>query len=561
MKVLALKFSIGRTISGMASLKEVSFYKWLSSSITGDAENSIVVADKYSIPVTNKDIVNGINAIAPTIDKVIKELDSIKLIDVIIVDIQVSRSGVARATILEYILDGIKSVINNARSGALSNVIILNEYVPHQNDVLWRSINTIYGIPGVQVLIFNEKGNCSIPIALEPDLFVLKRLEAGPSPEEEIRDRMIKQLGHFRKSVSGREVCVRHFYDGSQCKQDISRYLWRELHQSINPDSCLIYHSMRSPWLRDSVLRSDLRCSKVSYDDKKTIDKYDHFVIVADFIDTGSSLTDYIDSLPVKPSRTITIIATKEKLDREGRLILTSKKYGSIEVEYILLADYDQIGETPCELCDIELPVDALSHMSYLGQLRSIDFWQMLGESGLCPERDPPGNREPLRNIIDTKKFVATNSGFLASRVEQIKDYYGLPDDVTFVYPDEKNVEGSASQDYAIQLEKILHHDSIPIPRAVINAVMQRGKDALDNLTEEVWVQELSKSSIRDCIVVDDISMSGQTIVGLVNILEAMEKNVVASIPILFLGGGESLASNELLVPLYEWNLKDELKH
>jgi adenine/guanine phosphoribosyltransferase-like PRPP-binding protein len=544
-----LKLEIGNTETKRINEKEVTFYKWLGAKVIPTEPENILYKENWSIPITNSEIESGGTGIYPLIEENFRYINSFAENDILIIDVDVLETANLRARVLSNIFT---SLAAQPKMQDIENELIcifILEDLPPKKDTVWDGIKLLDHRTDIKVYIFDEIGQSTVEIGVDKNIYRKKRILSKHDPTVTIDQKMIKQLGHFQKDKANRKVCLRHFYDGTYCIKTISDYLWLELHEEISENSIILCHSIRSPWLEASVLSSDLDCKIVNLRNDPEFNNGDEIFIILDFIDTGGTILKYIESKKINPSKIIAILATNNSNEKNNERKFYDSSGKPIVVKYIIEADYNEIGNKPCQLCEIGIPHDSLPTLNFTGKLRSIDFWQMVTDTGLAFEKDPPNYRAPISKGVDTKKIFRENGGFISLRIQQICDTLQLSNDSSIIYP-----EGEESSDeLAINLGMFLLLDAVSVPRKVINEFINGEYSlSLDDKKSD-WYRKLSRSSIDKCIIIDDISITGGTLLGLYNLLQHMEKNVLAIIPFLHLSKTPE-AIEGLVTPLYEWD-------
>ena len=221
--------------------------------------------------------------------------------------------------------------------------------------------------------------------------------------------------------------------------------------------------------------------------------------------------------------------------------------FRKIYIDYVTEADFQILGNRPCKLCDLPLPHEHLPEVHSSTGLRSIDFWTMVLESGIGDEKNPPEYRHPQSYILDSSNLIEQYGGVLAHKVDQLITRLGLSNTLTIVLPES---EGGSNW-YSHFLELILDIDSVPIPRNTINRFSKGNSDFTEEEKCSEWFKNLLNSPIKNCLVIDDIVITGKSIRGIFNVLRRLNKNCAVIIPIVYVENPDINMNIDSFYPLY----------
>ena len=549
MITLVIQCQIGRSASEKISQTQEAFFQWLASVAFNNISSDDFIFPQ-TLPISNDRIQNQpgktYDDVATHLAQVFDELSFKKSLGLLIFDIDIRSYGQLRARAYQMILRAIEDWLGGLDTSP--SMILLVDNIPHQADVVFDNICKIS--EKVKLIVIDEDGN-SFPDTGIPKIEFCKRLiKAKSNPRLAISKKMVRQLGHFQKDKGAKRLCIRHFYDGQYCATDIANLLFVLLADEMDSSDTICYHSKRSPWVQTSVmeLQNKINCNIFDFalsNDTETLGQY---YLVLDFVDTGTTVIDAVAKLKRDPKRIISILAKRSNGDNGNVKILSRGDSTPLEVEYLIEAEYSRLGfeNFDCPLCKIGMPIDALGELSTLGMLRALDFWEMVLDGCSDQELDPPLHREPNDPVVNLSQALNKYGAFIASKVRQLIDDKGFSLDCVLVFPQGETV---AAQ-FAMHLFYLSNENHLMLPREAIEDSIAGNFDH-SKYSHHDWYINLQSDTIEDCIVVDDILITGKSMFGMGNIIAELGKNVVAYIPIVQLGSSRVSLLKDNVYPLY----------
>lgn len=545
-----IQLRVGSTSSEIISPEEEKFFKWFSSCLGGAPENRISVQTQRTIPITNEEIhVDGGRNAYIFIQKALDQIDNLTSDDMLIIDVEVRKISQLRMHLLIHVLSGVEAKLRTLDSTVPSKVVFILDNLIPETDQAYRYVQNLMNI--CNVVVIDKNGECNdSSFSFQTD-FIKKRILSKNHSRHSVARKMVRHLGHFRKMRGDEPRCVRHFYDGKYCEKEIADYLYVELVDQINNSSALCYESKLSPWLVNSILslKSRLDCKIIDLSQEEIDDSVDRYILILDFIDSGQTLVDRLENVIKDPERIISIVATDENPNSNGKRFIDRQGKHRLEIEYLVKAEIEMLPKDSCYLCDLGIPFDQLESLSLTGPMRSIDFWQMAAEAGLVNEENPPDYRDKIETCIGTYGILTKNGGFIATRIAQIFAKLNLYMDVSLICPDNEK----ASSVFSMYLELLLSKDVICVPRTVIDRFSKGSKELEQDDYSAEWYAKLATPSVKRCVVIDDLSVTGSTIVGICSLLNKLDKKIEAIIPLVDVTEKPyNIATN--IISLYEWH-------
>lgn len=543
-----IQCQIGRSASEDLSLEQKEFYTWLGNFFF---DNSVpIVHFSRTIPISNYVIQNAQGTAYDLVSSCLKQAsDDIphgENLSLLIFDIDIRTFGQLRAKPYLMILRAICDWLREYQPP--EKIILLVDSLPPQADFVWKQLNEIPS--GTQLIIFDENGHSNPRLEISTTEFCKKLIVAKCNPRIAMNKKMVRHLGHFQKDKGGAKMCVRHFYDGQYCVSDIANLLLIELVDEINDGDTICYHAKRSPWVHKSIidLQNRLTCKIQDITGPENDTILNDYYLILDFIDTGSTVLEAVKRIGRDPKRIISILAKPSENDKGKLKELKRKAAPSLSVEYLLEAEYSQLGlEGYCPLCLIDMPVDTLDELSASGTLRSLDFWEMVLSDCSDKEKNPPAHRTPETVIVNLSMALSQHGAFIASRVRQLIENMNFSPDSVLIFPKDEHVSG----EFALHLFHLSSENHIAIPREAINAAaagieIDHAKHSLED-----WYIELQSNSVKHCIIMDDILVTGSSMLGMSNIVKEFGKKVLAYIPITQYRGSNTKLPENNIYPLY----------
>jgi adenine/guanine phosphoribosyltransferase-like PRPP-binding protein len=542
---------LGTTKAPYSCKLDGDFYSWLAKHFSDQENPTILLEETICVTYSNEQISDSrCRDLYYDLHASISALKKIRTNSIIIIDIEAINYGQLRGGTLEQILDSVYIAIKSMHERPRHVIFLFKDMMP-TDDTYYKNLKNISEV--CEVTQFNQHGEHDSRSIEILDLEFSKRNRLRRDPTRVIKDKMIRHVGHFEKSSGARVYCSSHFYDGRYCEKELSDIIFIRFCDIVTADSVLGYHSKHSPWLIRSIesLDSKLKCNIVNLCEEPLPENMSKFFIVVDFLDSGSTLLSYIEDCGRNPDGILAILATQDENCKNNTKLLRRKGHKNIEVEYLIEAAYSKSLPSHCLAHKLGIPYDTLDNFHVKGKLRSLDFWYMAKEAGVLNEEDnPPDWRRPLTKTIDTKNMVEIYGSYLAYRILQLYNFNKISPDTTIVCPDDEY----ASSKFADKLLSLVSPNIIKIPKSYIKQaeIDIENLDFDDNIP--AWVNDLQKKSVKICLVIDDISVSGSTLIGMRNILIKFEKEILGFIPIINFDPNLNIKLKELLLPLYEWN-------
>ncbi len=430
-----IRYTFGARSSEPISQEQQEFYRWIASLLS--EEECTLSADKQVLSIPSVAEIGGGDheAIGDQISGYIRDYWN-KPIEVAIFDI--ARSAPTETIRSEWEM-GIATTIANQIIDALSRGehplwIILKRARPTENDVIWNPLLAFFHKKNA-LIIDDEgliRGHPEFEALINRDEYRAQLLRARHTPIDLLELKLIRRLGHVR--IENREkqaYCARHFFDGSECKDEIAQlvrdYIVQYCPREKKP--IILYTDPKSHWLRDIVLtlQDCASVSPMSVDDFLTDNQNRPNeievppLLIMPVIDTartlGSILRDWVMAKLPKP-KILSVVSTHGDRKRRGswRPKFNGEEY---EVYYLLFRKRKRYS-FQCPLCRLEIPHQASGLVDQYLSLTSYDFWDMVGSTPCPPEQlteRPTHRATALKAVPPIQQMVHENGPWLAKKV------------------------------------------------------------------------------------------------------------------------------------------------
>lgn len=569
--------------------------------------------DLKTIPISYKRISKNADILArKLIDSLMTELRLIdtnkkfhNINDLIVVDI---KSNI-RDTALIHLSSEIENILKSDSDNPSPRFVLILEDIP-------ASIKNFFSIENYintgKVFLIDKKKRFrykdeQVKVNKEFSFDLLTK-----SSLDRTKFKLIRKIGHYGryKDNSKKELvaCNQFFYDGSDCKNDISDVLFDKIaslkdENSFDP-TIIVFDCPESPWLAESIsfLDSELKTLKAdysfSYTGYKNISEIkgislevESILFVIPLIHTGTVFKKCYNSLRDKfPNANIKSISILVS-DTEGLFIKVNELIAEIEVnqdEKVSIDFFLSVNQKhypvhgQCPMCN-GLHMEIIKDSSYINEdvLTSFEVWTMCDEAGYCKEdfvtdreKNYPKQVPLLPNRLE---LIKKNSAYLALKYKKHIERNHLLEspDLILVFPDERTsikelklrntksiaLEETASGYFAETLIQLQDIEYFGIPRNILDKIhIANGKPSDLTFIQREYGDFYSKLRLLsdDIIIMDEFGLSGTTLKKIIAILDFVNKKPKAYFPIFNFNprylNNESFDSFSVL-SLYDFNI------
>lgn len=553
-------FRSGESAIQSLSVDLLNFYSWLCEKWLGEKFKLVEGANAQSTPLSNTEMLNHPHRIYPIISDI---TDAWKdKVNIFILDLR----GSFRGQIIIHLGSAVKNFFANKGSSYTETrfLILLNEMPPDGDAFLAEILDRI---KDNSVTIFDTKGNCTnrqhLKVKIHDEDYRLKLIKAEDKPSDLLSIKMIRRLGHFRHEVDGKhESCRRYFYDGSKCTREIAEIIKAEIQKNIQNGKRLLvlYYSPISEWLVDALfsVHMDLQMGIEEIDNavkNRLIMPNDIVIFIEVMLHTGRSFKHYYSLIKKECAEAkivpYAILATGIRSDNSVRKVNVE----GVDIDVSCLVKIHQkeyqIGE--CDMCELNLPWSNRKDEDF-DMLTSFDFWDLCKEAGFIPEKNIPGNREPLKIVPDFTSVIKNHGSWLVYKIEKLLQSNGISsDDLVIICPEE---DFPLIYDNYIKL--ILNVTVIQIPRSVLDNIRSKDGDISELLEmygneRPLWFQQLESLRTDEVIILDEFTKSGGTFSALHTLVKhkPFSKHVQKYLPLVDFN--PSSERSESTISLYEF--------
>lgn len=550
-----IRYTFGARSSEAISQEQKEFYRWIASSLSNKECILDIEKQALSVPSVAKIGGDGYEAIKDDICAYI-EKQWFKPVEAAIFDI--SRSAQNETIRPEWEM-GIALAVARQITKALSRgeeplCIILLRARPKEEDIIWSSLSDFF--KEKKALIIDDegliRGHDKFKDLINRDEYKAQLLRARNTPIDLLELKLIRRLGHIRISSREQEsYCVRHFFDGSECKDEIAQLIRDYIKESyeVNKKPIILYTDPNANWLRDVVLtlQDCAFASPRNVDDflADVQDRPDEInvspLMIMPVIDTAKTLASILrdwSAAGLPKPKILAIISTRGTQERNG---IWKPKFDDEDYEvYYLLRRERERYTIQCPMCRLEIPQQTDGRADKYLSLTSYDFWDMVGSKQCFPEKglEKPSHRtQSLQVVPPIQEMVHENGPWLAkksinlleSRLDKCR-LKGIP----IVH-----LEESGARPLPLYLREMLGSTLIALPNWVRNEISNDpskvGKIFLRLRQENPGcAQQLdSVNPDQPVLCLEEFSVSGGTRKAIITLLHHLGRTVLAHLCVL----------------------------
>lgn len=461
--------------------------------------------------------------------------------DICIIDVETPFGEILPGKIDYQIMQAIDAFLNFQSKEKPKLLILICQHLPPDDEALRKSILNKHITDG-RMAIIDETGDYITSFKTGPSFdkkqFNLRLINARDRYEDLLERKMIRRLGHFHRVSDYHDpYCVRYFYDGKDCENEISELIVQYITEQFKNDDAplILYHCEISDWLIKPIcvaarsINSD--CFHIddylkNYNNHKSLkDKVP--LIIVPLVDTTETLRQLVikwEQICATEPMLLSILCTEGDLDRNGSRVIEIDG-GKHILHYFMKVERTKYIDN-CPLCKLRIPKSSLDHEDYL-MITSYDMWDIADKAGWIPEpkQEIPGHRgKGLKWVPKFVELIHQNGSWVARKVvDRISFETGIDPStklITIVCKDETPVNALANY-----LEVIQGVTVISIPKKVMKEVSAKKAD-IQNIVkkhrkkEELWCMQLESLSPRQpMIIIEEYSVTGGTKLCLADII------------------------------------------
>jgi len=571
---LLVPFRLGSAISETVPSQWLDLYLYVAKTFM-DEECSLAQPTLQStIPIDNEKMANHPAIIYYLMQEHIQPL--LSQVDVVVVDATSPQDVVKRGTLFLHLARAIAAAFGpqtfpkKALTGPL--FVVLLPTLPVENDDFRKLLSPL--LDEGKVILVADNGH-HIPdnysdLHAFAEQYRLRIVEARQNSFELLAKKLIRRLGHFKRPLqsSHHHHCVRYFYDGTLCQEEIADLLTKHLEKiGASSSLLLLYHCRPNSWLISAIL-------SVATDLGIDLHKAEDWIMTAplppsnasalkpllivDMVDSGDTLSQVVKALFSKGLSTdidiLTVLTTKstQTETRERKITIGGKDFS---VRYLIKVEQSELDLKQCEMCSLKLPFSGDDLSSETFMLSTYDMWEMANEAGIGPERDVPPYRGPAHIVPNYPAMIEKHGAWLAFKMHKRLESRpeGIKPDTVVICPDEKG-----SVVYSEYLRFVLGFQIIRIPRDVID-IFKNGGDQLALLkrasenTHPDWFNRVASITDAEVIIVDEFNRSGGTFEGIKGLLNYFRKQPSCYFPLIDMNPEWSSQCDVPTFSLYDW--------
>lgn len=468
-------------------------------------------------------------------------------VEVIIVDIIDPRNTVRPGKPELHLASAIHAVLADRAGPHQPIFIILIPQLPPESEAFRTALQ--HDIDEGHVVIIDDDGRhvgrAPGLTAFDAHEYKLDRARALLDPLELLRAKMIRRLGHFRRSYpDGHSSCLRYFYDGSHCDRELAQLITGHVEQTYQDTPCplLLYDSSLSEWLFEAAaavanklslpsqdLDSFLRNPNVEFDADAAPPLF-----VLPLIDTGNALTGFLTRwLALYPLVTPNVFSILTTVLHDHYRGIRNVRIKGVQIPVRCLVEVSQRPTLPtaCRLCALNIPFTDHDREDYQ-MITTYNMWEMVNKHGWKPEENVPGHRSGFAAVPKFPEIIQEHGAWIAHKLlgRLVYDLGKFPSETFLViHPDQKG-----ANDLARYLE--LLHDGITavrIPDEVVKRYREQPQPDRPALDEIKWkastwyLQVTSAAPTQPVIIMEEFSVSGRTKHALCKLVRDVGKDIL----------------------------------
>ncbi|GEM_PF-5200050 len=407
------------------------------------------------------------------------------------------------------------------------------------------------------------------PRSFSNDKYRVMLAKLRGDPLELLRLKLIRRLGHFKREIDGRHArCVRFFFDASQAAPEIKQLFVNVLldEQDLNSPLTVLVDQQWADWIKQPIasacLDNGVVWDAISNDKLPTglMLQSNRVLLVTPLVDSGTSLRRILGALRSRfPECVVSVFAVLSTEGNEERLGIRVLKGPDLQVSisYLLRVVQRSFGPGECPLCSMAIPEDDPMHDEYL-MLRSVDFWDMVQEAGVGPERNVPDGRPGKPVVPQFQDVVRDHGAWLVAKVAALieRATERKAKHLTVVCPAHEDASAALTERLAL----ITGASVIPVFRDDIHAIARTTGLAANQEWARLeaerpdWYRRFQSVLGSEVVVFDEFIETGATIRGLRKIAAHFGKVVHC---VVCLANFRPGIRDELpcpCYPLYEWD-------
>ena len=343
--------------------------------------------------------------------------------------------------------------------------------------------------------------------------------ELDENPEKRLRQKLIRRLGHFRRTRHG-QPCRTISYVTDNCEEELSVLLdiwWSKNGMSAET---ILHDTKNNPTFSTALIafamRNELKCYRIGdvLAQRRLAREVrgQNCIVAVDVIETGET---FVEIAKLLKQRDINLSNKVLAVINKGGN--SESKLGDFEISSFLGVDSrTELGD--CKQCELNLPFTSDGTETY-STLRSFDLWFMARQVGWHKEPEYPDNiGYPYPLIPVFPKMLSMFGDWIAYKMHRILSQRNHPQNLFVIHPDEPGAT-SVSDKLRLRFNNLI---IVKVPRSEIKAA-QISKDSwtevLTKNADADWVKQLASLSKTSALVTDVFNASGSTFLSLYKLL------------------------------------------
>lgn len=576
--VQVIRYTFGACSSEPISDKTREFYAWIASVLSREECQVVPISDLQTVAsIATIDGANVMQAIQKQIEEHIgdnwDEACSYAIFDI------------ARAT-ADYTIRsewemGIAHAVARFVGASLLEgkeplCIVLLRSCPPEKDVVWGGLTPYLESKNAVIVddLGRVRGHSNLAALIDRDEYRTQLLRARATAIDIVDLKMIKRLGHFWVDEGDCSYCARHYFDGSECKEEIGElvvgYVEDQYPEGNRPR--IVYMDDESGWLRDVVIAlegkgfdspieaDDLLNNAVSCLDQSGVPP----LLVVPVVDTGNTLGSVLTQWKasgLQRPKILAVISTRKSTERHGCWSIESDG-DKHEINYLLHKNRQRYVDD-CPMCRLEIPQQTTGLQDHYQMLTSYDFWEMAGTLDCNQEESaetPPHRAAALRGVPPIRQIVHDNGPWLAKKAICLLE--SKLENCTLKGIPIVHLQEGGARSLPLYLRALVGATLIELPNWVRDQ-LSGGAAGLETVVEELRVkhpacarQLESVNPGHRVLLFEEFSVTGGTRADLTKLLHHLGRHVLAHLCVVSFEPRRLRAHNSFC--LYDFQLPPE---
>jgi hypoxanthine phosphoribosyltransferase len=416
------------------------------------------------------------------------------------------------------------------------DIVVLVDQFPRKREALYEVLENELA---AKVTVVARDGSSSVPEINKATIVpTMQRLTADPL--DEVRKKLLRIPGWYRRDYGEGVAYSRDFYDGRHCIAEIRTLILQYLARGST--DILIEYPSDTAWLHEAIgsvqnAAPGPLCGAADDADNLISAEYSRLtravnvLVVTPVVDSGATIRPLLNRIAANPNvdrvRALAVCST------HGRL----PTWGSYSIDYDHRVDYflrveQEVVNYDDEACQVrthgvpELAMPGKGH-----SFSSYEFWDLVSASGTKIEDNVPTYRPSVGIIPDIPKILRDFGPWVADRMMNliVHEKQATVDELLLLAPDE-----SGAQSLVEAIQDVFDVTVVLVPREPWLTSDDYSKLQDAEMTKELgWVSKLRSTHGARVVVCDEFTRTGGTLRRLGRVAHALGVSVTFGVVVV----------------------------